>query len=176
MAKIAEIERTPNENAMRFVLKEPLTNGTAFSFENIHEAEEDELASKLFQYSGVMNVYYFSNYITVTQDGTRDWSDLLREVAVPIREATQVEKIEQKEELDIDDERYKHIKEILDDTVMPYLMSDGGGLEIVDLQGDILKIHYQGACTSCSVSTTGTLMSIEGLLKQYYPELTVISV
>jgi len=103
LAKIAEIERTPNENAMRFVLKEPLTNGTAFSFENIHEAEEDELASKLFQYKGVMNVYYFSNYITVTQDGTRDWSDLLREVAVPIREAKQVEKIEQKEELDIDE-------------------------------------------------------------------------
>ena len=39
MPKIKEIERTPNPDAMRFVLGEPLTQGVTRSFENATEAE-----------------------------------------------------------------------------------------------------------------------------------------
>ena len=46
MAKIKEIERTPNPDAMRFVLAEPLTNGVTRSYENIQEAKDDRLASR----------------------------------------------------------------------------------------------------------------------------------
>ena len=87
MAKIKEIERTPNPDAMRFVLDEPLTSGTTRSFENATEAEGDMLASALFAIDNVINVYYVDKYITVTQDGQAVWSELLRKLAPPIREA-----------------------------------------------------------------------------------------
>ncbi|MDX1638942.1 MAG: NifU N-terminal domain-containing protein, partial [Balneolaceae bacterium] len=87
MPKIKEIERTPNPDAMRFVLDEPLTNGVTKSFENALEAEEDELASALFSIEHVLNVYYVDKYVTVTQDGNAVWSELLRKLAPPIREA-----------------------------------------------------------------------------------------
>jgi len=48
MPKIADLEYTPNPNARKFVLKEPLTNGLARSFENAEQAQRDELATKLF--------------------------------------------------------------------------------------------------------------------------------
>ena len=48
MPKIAEIEPTPNPNAMKFILKEPLTWGISRSYDNAETAKDDPLASKLF--------------------------------------------------------------------------------------------------------------------------------
>jgi len=41
MPKIADLEYTPNPNARKFVLKEPLTSGLARSFENAEQAQRD---------------------------------------------------------------------------------------------------------------------------------------
>jgi len=73
--------------------------------------------------------------------------------------------------------RLLRINEILDEKVRPYLMGDGGYLEILDLTDHTLKIRYQGACGSCPSSLTGTLMAIEGMLKQEVdPDLDVVAV
>jgi hypothetical protein len=45
MPKIAEIEGTPNPNALKFVLKEPLTWGIKRSYDNPEEAKDDPLAA-----------------------------------------------------------------------------------------------------------------------------------
>ena len=87
MPKIAEIEPTPNPNAMKFVLKDPLTWGISRSYDNIEAAKDDPLASKLFDIEHVTNVFYVDHWITVTQDGQADWQELMRKLAVPIREA-----------------------------------------------------------------------------------------
>jgi len=76
-----------------------------------------------------------------------------------------------------DDPRLLRINEILDDKVRPALAGDGGYLEILELKNHTLKIRYQGACGSCPSSLTGTLMAIEGMLKQEVdPDLEVIAV
>ena len=81
MPKIAEVEYTPNPNARKFVLKEPLTWGIARSFDHAGAAEADPLASALFDVEHVTNVYYVDHWITVTQDGLAPWDELLRELA-----------------------------------------------------------------------------------------------
>ncbi|MFU8812898.1 MAG: NifU family protein [Balneolaceae bacterium] len=183
MAKIKEIERTPNPDAMRFVLAEPLTNGVTKSFENSAEAEHDDLARALFNIEHVINVYYVDKYITVTQDGKAVWSDLLRKLAPPIREAKQQENITEdaevhasKEVQESDDPRLQQINQLLDEQVRPYLLADGGGLKIVGLDGNRLKVHYQGACGTCPTATSGTLYAIESMVKRIDPEIQVISV
>src|SRR5262249_59102885 len=76
-----------------------------------------------------------------------------------------------------DDPRLLKINEILDEKVRPYLMGDGGYLEIISLKDHTLSIRYQGACGSCPSSLTGTLMAIESMLKeQVDPELEVVAV
>jgi len=87
MPKIAEIEDTPNPNAVKFTLKEPLTWGITRSYENAGQAQDDELATALFDIEHVSNVFYVDKWITVTQDGGADWPELVRLVAVPIRAA-----------------------------------------------------------------------------------------
>src|SRR6188508_2293785 len=87
MPKIAEIEGTPNPNAMKFILKEPLTWGITRSYDNAAQANDDPLASQLFDIEHVTNVFYVDHWITVTQDGGADWHELQRKVAEPIRAA-----------------------------------------------------------------------------------------
>lgn len=183
MPKIKEIERTPNPDAMRFVLGEPLTNGVTKSFENIAEAEDDDIAKALFNIDHVINVYYVDKYITVTQDGNAVWSDLLRKLAPPIREATPQLNVKEdaevhatKEVMETDDPRLQQINQMLEEQVRPYLLADGGGLKIIGLDGNRLKVHYQGACGTCPTATSGTLYAIESMVKRIDPEIQVISV
>lgn len=191
MPKIADLEYTPNPNARKFVLKEPLTSGLARSFENAEQAQRDELASKLFAIPHVSNVFYVDNWITVTQDGEADWQELLRQVAAPIREAPAaaqasaeyaeaaawLAKGEGGAELSETDKlKLDQINELLDEEVRPYLQGDGGDLFVVGLEGSTLKVHYQGACGSCPSSISGTLAGIESLVKRIDPEMEVVAV
>ena len=189
MPKIADLEVTPNPNARKFILKEPLTYGVAKSYESAADAQNDPLASQLFAIDHVISVFYVDNWITVTQDGEADWQALMRQLASPIREAPAAES--QAEEyaqaaawLAQDDshlsetERAKlvQINELLDERVRPYLQSDGGDLYVVGLEDNVLSVHYQGACGSCPSSLSGTLAGITGLVRQIDPDLDVIAV
>ena len=183
MPKIKEIERTPNPDAMRFVLGESLTNGVTKSYEKASDAEGDELASALFAIDHVINVYYVDKYVTVTQDGDAVWSELLRQLAPPIREAQPQKDLEEDEEVhatkevqETDDPRLQEINKMLDEQVRPYLLADGGGLKILGLDGNRLKVHYQGACGTCPTATSGTLYAIESMVKRIDPEIQVVSV
>ena len=188
MPKIAEIEPTPNPNAMKFVLKEPLTWGITRSYDRAEQAADDPLASALFAIDHVTTVFYVDHWITVTQDGMADWKELLRELAVPIREAPAAD--ERSQQLtaqlneafdpstmsDEDRARLDKINELLDDQVRPYLQNDGGDLYVLGLEGNTLTVHYQGACGSCPSSMSGTLAGIESLVRQIEPEMEVVAV
>ncbi len=188
MPKIAEIEPTPNPNAMKFILREPLTWGITRSYENAVQAVGDPLALALFDIAHVTNVFYVDHWVTVTQDGSADWQELMRELAVPIREAPSAEEnsaqlAEQSgEALDPaklspeDRERLEKINAVLDEQIRPYLQNDGGDLHVMGLEGNKLSVHYQGACGSCPSSLSGTLAGIENLVRQIEPDLEVVAI
>jgi Fe-S cluster biogenesis protein NfuA len=191
MPKIAEIEFTPNPNARKFILREPLTYGLSRSFENAEQAKGDPLAEALFAIPHVTNVFYVDYWITVTQDGKAHWPELLRQLAVPIRDAPSAQ-TRSAELLDAgsdmpdgvmpvaaneeDTEKLAAICQLLDEQVRPYLQGDGGDLHVLGLEDNVLKVHYQGACGSCPSSISGTLAGIEGLVRQIDPEIEVIAV
>ena len=185
MPKISDIQETPNPNAVKFILREPVTSGVARQFGSSDQAQSDELARSLFDVGSVASVFYMDNMITVEKDDAADWDDLLPALAVPIRAAESAAATNPAASavggaiaaVTSDDPRLLQINEILDEKVRPYLMGDGGYLEVLDLTDHTLKIRYQGACGSCPSSLTGTLMAIESMLKeQVDPEMEVIAV
>ena len=186
MPKIAEIEGTPNPNAMKFILKEPLTWGITRSYDNVEQAKDDPLASQLFDIEHVTNVFYVDHWITVTQDGGADWHELQRKLAEPIRAApgadeqtaaaTTSSAAALAELTPADQERLDRINELLDEQIRPYLQGDGGDLYVMGLSGNTLSVHYQGACGSCPSSLSGTLAGIENLVKSIEPDIEVIAV
>ncbi|MDT5062257.1 MAG: hypothetical protein QOH63_2716 [Acidobacteriota bacterium] len=191
MPKISDIQETPNPNAVKFILKEPVTSGVARQFDTADKAETDPLARALFDTGRVVSVFYMDNMVTVEKDNEGDWDDLLPELAVPIRAAESVTTLNAPAGAAAgassiggalgavlsDDPRLVQINEILDEKVRPALMSDGGYLEVLGIKDNTLSIRYQGACGSCPSSLTGTLMAIEGMIKQEVdPELEVVAV
>jgi Fe-S cluster biogenesis protein NfuA len=185
MPKINDIEETPNPNAVKFILREPVSNGVAHSFSSAHQAENDPLAKSLYEVGNVVSIFYMDRMITVEKTDEADWDELLPALAVPIRAAEAVNGSAATAAalggpiaaITSDDPRLLRINEILDERVRPALMGDGGYLEVLGLADHTLSIRYQGACGSCPSSLTGTLMAIEGMLKQEVdPDLEVIAV
>ena len=179
MPKIAEIESTPNPNAIKFVLKEPLTFGVKRSYDSAAAAANDSLAATLFSFPHVTNVFYVDHWVTVTQDGAASWPELLKQLAVPIR-AAQPASAQTAEFLTtppsaIEDPRLAAISALIDEKIRPYLMSDGGDLQLLELDGNLLKVRYHGACGSCPSSLSGTLSAIENLVHSIEPDIEVIA-
>jgi len=126
--------------------------------------------------------------ITVEKTDEADWDEILPLLAVPIRAAESVGGGATNGSAASavggaiaaaasDNPVIAQINELLDERIRPYLASDGGWLEILDLEDKTLKIRYQGACGSCPSSLTGTLMAIENMIKdEIDSEIEVVAV
>lgn len=186
MPKITDIQETPNPNAVKFILKEPVTNGTARQFATREDAENDPLAKSLFEVGEVVSVFYMDKMLTIEKTDEADWDELLPKLAVPVRAAESTTAAPSAAAAAVggsiaaaisDDPRLIRINEILDEKVRPALAGDGGWLEVMTLKEHTLAIRYQGACGSCPSSLSGTLMAIEGMLRaEVDPELEVVAV
>ena len=187
MPKIADIQETPNPNAVKFILKEPVSYGTSHSFDAAEKAAGDNLAKSLFEIGEVVSVFYMDKMITVEKSDEAEWDEILPALAVPIRAAESVATNGNGNGVGAtiggaigaalsDDPVIAQINELLDERIRPFLASDGGWLEILSLDDKTLKIRYQGACGSCPSSLTGTLMAIENMIKEEIdPEIEVVA-
>ncbi|NJN31369.1 MAG: NifU family protein [Synechococcales cyanobacterium RM1_1_8] len=66
-----------------------------------------------------------------------------------------------------------NVETVLDE-LRPYLMADGGNVELVEIDGPIVKVRLQGACGSCPSSAMTLKMGIERKLRQMIPEIAEI--
>jgi Fe-S cluster biogenesis protein NfuA len=67
----------------------------------------------------------------------------------------------------------QNVETILDE-MRPYLIADGGNVELVEIDGPIVKLRLQGACGSCPSSTMTLRMGIERRLRDAIPEIEEI--
>ncbi|KAK4257238.1 hypothetical protein QN277_006852 [Acacia crassicarpa] len=56
---------------------------------------------------------------------------------------------------------------VLED-VRPYLLADGGNVDVVSVEEGVISLRLQGACESCPSSTTTMKMGIERVLKEKF--------
>ena len=57
------------------------------------------------------------------------------------------------------------------DKVRPMLQRDGGDVELVEVEGGIVKVRLQGACKGCPMSQMTLKNGIEKFIKQEVPEV-----
>lgn len=178
-------QRTPNPNAWKYVLDRDVKLTGKVSYTEIPACEHVPLAAALLRLANVTQVHLFENVITVTQNGASDWAVLdpavqkLIESQVEEHDPSFVDEVSRPKPVrrfDVPAEVLQ-IEEILDRTVRPGLQADGGDLEVLELEGNILTIRYQGACGGCPSSMQGTLQAIEGILRdEFNPYLEVVAV
>ena len=74
------LEPTPNPNAYKFVADRTLRQGPPFSCQSPAAARDEPVAAALFAVPGIVGVMILDNFLTVSQDGSRDWADLTPQI------------------------------------------------------------------------------------------------
>ncbi len=79
-------EMTPNPKVMKFVSNKLLLQTDSAEFRNIEEAKPSPLATKLFHFPFVKEVFISGNYIAIAKFDVVEWDDVAQEVRVFITE------------------------------------------------------------------------------------------
>jgi len=168
MLMVEDVDLTPNPHALKFILNERLLKVETRQYPDKHSAESDPFASGIFNIKGVVSVFYMDKFVTIEKSPDSNWGQIQRPFIDFLKtfDPSLIPKENEIEENIDDSELLRQVNNLLDQKVRPALAGDGGGLEVIGVDGYSVKIRYQGACGSCPSSISGTLMAIEGLLKR----------
>lgn len=174
-------EVTPNPATMKFVASRKIVPAT-FEFKNIEEAKNSELATALFQFPFVKQVFIDENYVSVSKYDVAEWDDITMELRELIRnfiadgkEVVATDKVApsaekapttDKEAMAYDDTSLQII-DILEEYVKPAVASDGGNIlfKSYEEESKTVNVILQGACSGCPSSTFTLKNGIETMLK-----------
>lgn len=62
------------------------------------------------------------------------------------------------------------VQEVLD-KIRPALQADGGDVELVAVEGGVVKVRLIGACRGCPMSQLTLSNGVERVLKEHLPEV-----
>jgi Fe-S cluster biogenesis protein NfuA len=63
------------------------------------------------------------------------------------------------------------IERIIQDQIRPSLQADGGDIELLGVEGNVVKVRLTGACGTCPMSQLTLKMGVESILKENIPEI-----
>lgn len=175
-----DIQPTPNPNALKFILNLPVKNVGNSTYKSPSECGDNHLALELFKVRGVDQLHFFENVIAVTKFSYEDWDSVEKNVMKVLQEEMPKHNPDYNDPNPEEERRrnlspeLQQIEHILDKTIRPGLQGDGGDIQALSYQDNILMVKYQGACGTCPSSTTGTLEAIKAILRdELNPEIEV---
>lgn len=187
-----ETETTPNPASLKFLPGRQVMSAGTREFATPEAAEASPLAQAIYDTGEVVNVFFGSDFISVTAAPGVSWTDLKPQVlsvlldhfiseaplfapgtaggisVPPEDEAMAVE--EDPADADI----VAQIQELLDTRVRPAVAGDGGDIQYRGFRDGVVYLTMQGACSGCPSSSATLKHGIEGLLKHYVPEVTEV--
>jgi Fe-S cluster biogenesis protein NfuA len=179
MLMVQDVDLTPNPHALKFILNEKLLDNETRQYANKESTQSDPFAKGIFKIDGVVSVFYMDKFVTIEKSADSNWGQIQRPFINFLKDFDK-NLIPAEKEITITEEEsnalMKQINTLLDQKVRPALAGDGGGLQVLGVDGYTVKIRYQGACGSCPSSISGTLTAIEGLLRRdINPAINVVA-
>lgn len=190
-AMFIETETTPNPASLKFMPGQAVMISGSREFSSPEAAEASPLAQAIFDTGEVVNVFFGSDFISVTAAPGVDWSALKPQVvailldhfiseaplfvggsAAGISVPSEDEPIVQDDPADAD--IIAQIHELLETRVRPAVAGDGGDIAYRGFKDGVVYLTLQGACSGCPSSTATLKHGIEGLLKHYVPEVVEV--
>ncbi|MDG1535456.1 MAG: NifU family protein [Schleiferiaceae bacterium] len=183
-------EMTPNPKVMKFVSNKMLLQTDSAEFRNIEEAKPSPLATKLFHFPFVKEVFISGNYIAIAKFDVIEWDDVAQEVRVFITDFLQeggvavhedeLAPAEAKEASSDGSPAVRsedmgeiegRIVDILEEYIKPAVAQDGGNIAFMGYKDKIVEVQLQGACSGCPSSTMTLKNGILSILQKMLPTL-----
>jgi len=187
-------ESTPNPAVQKFVANKKLVLQT-LEFKNIDEAVHSPLATKLFNFPFVKEVFLDDNYVSITKYDRVEWQEISSELreflrdylengAVIINEEAFSIKNNEEGSSDnntatanqaVDTSKLDYVSQqivsIIDEYVKPAVAGDGGNIQFRNYNPETQEVSVilQGACSGCPSSTITLKNGIETMLKEMLP-------
>lgn len=177
-----QVEETPNPNSLKFYPGQTvLESGTAEFRDKVQASLKSPLAKALFRINGVKGVFFAQDFLTISKEDDEkiEWNILKPQIfsaimifytmkqpilySSPDSDSNQVN--------ENDSEIIKEIKQLITDKIRPTIQEDGGDLEFVSFEDNIVRVRLQGACTSCPSSVVTLKNGIRNMLQYHIPEV-----
>jgi len=187
-----ETETTPNPATLKFLPGQPVMQAGTREFTSPEDAEASPLADAIFATGEVTNVFFGSDFVSVSAAPGAEWASLRPQVVAilldhfvseaPLFAGGSAAEISVPAE-DLDDDVgddpadadvVAQIKELLETRVRPAVAGDGGDIRYRGFREGVVYLAMQGACSGCPSSTATLKHGIEGLLKHYVPEVVEV--
>ena len=186
-----ETETTPNPASLKFLPGQPVMQSGSREFASPEAAEASPLAQAIFDTGEVVNVFFGSDFISVTAAPGADWSALKPQVVAILLDHFVSEAplfvggtaagiaVPPEDEMVVEDDPANadivaQINELLETRVRPAVAGDGGDIAYRGFKDGVVYLTLQGACSGCPSSTATLKHGIEGLLKHYVPEVVEV--
>ena len=181
-------EMTPNPAVMKFVANKMVVDVDHVEFHNIEEAAISPLATELFHFPFVKEVFMSSTFIAIQKYNVVEWETVTQEIrqfildyiqagkpvltgtpkGAPTAESEEAPAVDPLEGLgDIE----LRIVDILEEFVKPAVAQDGGNIAFVAYENKVVKVQLQGACAGCPSSTLTLQQGIKNILQRMLPTL-----
>jgi NFU1 iron-sulfur cluster scaffold homolog, mitochondrial len=196
-------EMTPNPAVMKFVAdRELIAEGKQVEFRTAQEAALcSPLATELFHFPFVTNVFISGPFVAVTKDESLGWEMIVQQLREYIREwlmehpiavdaqqlaaaEEQLAKPQSQPQSNAPDvarfirdeeiepsEQDDAIRSLLDEFVRPAVEQDGGAIDFKAFKDGTVYVHMRGACSGCPSSMQTLKGGIEQLLTAKLPEV-----
>ena len=181
-----QTEATPNPATLKFLPGRAVLEGGTMEFTSADSAARSPLAVKLFDIPGVTGVFYGSDFVTVTKDGS-DWQHLKPAIlgvimehymsGAPLLADGQTADAETHAEEffnEADTETVAIIKDLLETRIRPAVASDGGDITFRGFKEGIVYLDMKGSCAGCPSSTATLKHGIQNLLKHFIPDVVEV--
>lgn len=180
-----QIEQTPNPLTLKFVPGQEVMQSGTVDFPTRESSSISPLAGALFAIEGITQVFFGSDFVSISKEESKDWFLLKPEVLGVLMEhfmsgqdllsEVQEEESLPKGEVSAEDEEVvKKIKELLDTRIRPAVAMDGGDIVFTGYKQGIVYLRMQGACAGCPSATVTLKMGIENMLRHYIPEIAEV--
>ena len=186
-----ETETTPNPASLKFLPGRQVMQAGTREFASPEAAEASPLAQAIFDTGETVNVFFGSDFVSVTAAPGVNWNDLKPLVVsilldhfvseAPLFAGGDASGIAVPPEVELlvdenseDEDIIAQINELLETRVRPAVAGDGGDIAYRGFRDGIVYLTLQGACSGCPSSTATLKHGIEGLLKHYVPEVVEV--
>ncbi|KKB96589.1 Fe/S biogenesis protein NfuA [Candidatus Arcanobacter lacustris] len=177
-----QTQTTPNPNALKFLPGGEIKSGNPVSFNDKENCASSALAKLLLSIENVREVFYGSDFITITKNEDGNWDLMKPEILVTIMDylvaGREVFIGDLNADSDVsngeDSDIVTQIKEIIEHRVRPAVAADGGDIIFMSFEDGIVKVELRGSCAGCPSSTVTLKHGIENMLKHYVPEVLAV--
>jgi Fe-S cluster biogenesis protein NfuA len=183
-----QTEATPNPATLKFIPGRVVLDSGTMEFTSPESAARSPLAERLFSIPGVTSVFFGSDFVTVSKDGS-DWQHMKPAILGAIMEHYMSGAplladgtVGNDEAADADDEFFSEadaetvemIKDLIETRVRPAVANDGGDITFRGFKDGIVYLNMKGSCAGCPSSTATLQHGIQNLLRHFVPDVVEV--